>query len=151
MELINKLPSTAELAFGLMISIVRNIPSGLDDVKNNGWDYDKFIGHQLKGKTIGIIGYGRLGRMLEEMCKNIFKEIIVVDRSTEYYDELFEKCDVLSLHVDLNPTSYQMINEEFLNKFKKSIYIVNTSRGEIVNEYDINEQNKNERKINNDK
>lgn len=122
-EVIYDVWSTAEHTLYLMLSIVRHIKPVIE----------------LHDKILGIIGYGRLGRMLEEMCKNIFKEIIVVDRSTEYYDELFEKCDVLSLHVDLNPTSYQMINEEFLNKFKKSIYIVNTSRGEIVNEYDINE------------
>ena len=51
-ELLNDLPSTSELAFGLMLSILRNIPNGFDDVKKGGWDYDKFIGHQLKGKTI---------------------------------------------------------------------------------------------------
>ena len=57
MELLNELPSTAELAFGLMSSMLRNIPSSFEDVKVGGWDYDMHIGHQLKGKTIGIIGY----------------------------------------------------------------------------------------------
>ena len=50
MSLLEHLPSTSELAFGLMLSILRNIPKGFDDVKSGGWDYDKFIGHQLKDK-----------------------------------------------------------------------------------------------------
>ena len=69
MELINQLPSTAELTFGLMLSILRNIPHSFDDVKNGGWDYDKFMGHQLQGKSVGIIGYGRLGKMMESYCR----------------------------------------------------------------------------------
>jgi D-3-phosphoglycerate dehydrogenase len=121
-KVIESIWSTAEHTLYLILSIVRHIKPV----------------RELHDKTLGIIGYGRLGQMLEEMCKNVFKEIIVVDKSKEYYDELFEKCDVLSLHVDLNLTSYQMINEKFLNNFKKNIYIVNTSRGEIVNEEDIN-------------
>jgi D-3-phosphoglycerate dehydrogenase / 2-oxoglutarate reductase len=121
-KVIESIWSTAEHTLYLILSIVRHIKPV----------------RELHDKTLGIIGYGRLGQMLEEMCKNVFKEIIVVDKSKEYYDELFEKCDVLSLHVDLNSTSYQMINEKFLNNFKKNIYIVNTSRGEIVNEEDIN-------------
>ena len=66
MELLNELPSTAELAFGLMSSMLRNIPSSFEDVKVGGWDYDMHMGHQLKGKTIGIIGYGRLGKMMTD-------------------------------------------------------------------------------------
>ena len=58
-DLINDLPSTAELAFGLMLSIIRNIPNSFDDVKKGGWDYDMFMGHQLHGKRVGVIGYGR--------------------------------------------------------------------------------------------
>lgn len=114
--------STAEHTLYLILSIVRHIKPV----------------RELHDKTLGIIGYGRLGQMVDALCSSVFKEVISVDKTKERYDELFEKCDVLSLHVDLNLTSYQMINEKFLNKFKKNIYIVNTSRGEIVNEEDIN-------------
>jgi len=114
--------STAEHTLHLILSLVRHIKPA----------------RELHDKTLGIVGYGRLGQMVEELCTPLFKEVISVDKTKEYYNELFEKCDILSLHVDLNPASYQMINEKFLNKFKKNIYIVNTSRGEIVNEEDIN-------------
>ena len=66
MELLENLPSTSELAFGLMLSLLRNIPSGFDDVKKGNWDYEPYVGHQIKGKTIGVIGYGRLGKI---MCR----------------------------------------------------------------------------------
>ena len=84
-DLLNKLPSTAELAFGLMSSIVRNIPSSFDDVKVGGWDYDMFMGHQLQGKTIGIIGYGRLGKMMNKYCWAFGMRVIAHD---PYVDNL---------------------------------------------------------------
>ena len=62
---LNDLPSTAELAFGLMSSMLRNIPSSFEDVKVGGWDYDMYMGHQLKGKKVGIVGCGRLGTMMK--------------------------------------------------------------------------------------
>ena len=77
MELLNELPSTSELAFGLMCSMLRNIPSGFDDVKKGNWDYDSHMGHQLRGKIIGLIGYGRLGKMMETFC-NAFGMIVMI-------------------------------------------------------------------------
>ena len=63
-ELINNLPSTSELAFGLMMSLLRNIPKSFNSIKSYNWDYEPYVGHQIKGKTIGIIGYGRLGKIM---------------------------------------------------------------------------------------
>ena len=64
-ELINQLPSTSELAFGLMLSLLRKIPDSNIHVKSGGWDYTKFMGRQIKDLNIGIIGYGRLGKMMD--------------------------------------------------------------------------------------
>ena len=69
-ELINDLPSTSELAFGLMSSILRNIPSSFEDVKVGGWDYDMFMGHQLKGKKIGVIGGGKAAISIVRRMRN---------------------------------------------------------------------------------
>jgi len=138
-DLINDLPSTAELAFGLMCSMLRNIPNGFDDVKNGGWDYDKFMGHQLKGKIVGIIGYGRLGKMMETYC-NAFGMTVKIHDPYEGYDDLdlvLRESDIISLHVHVNDETKYMINKKMLVKMKKNSYIVNTSRGEIVNEKDI--------------
>ena len=139
MELLNELPSTSELAFGLMCSMLRNIPSGFNDVKNGGWDYDKFMGHQLRGKIIGLIGYGRLGKMMKTFC-DAFGMTVKIHDPYEGYDDLdliLRESDVISLHVHANDETRHMINKKMLVKMKNNSYIVNTSRGEIVNEHDI--------------
>ena len=139
MELLNELPSTSELAFGLMCSMLRNIPSSFDDVKKGNWDYDSHMGHQLKGKIIGLIGYGRLGKMMETFCK-AFGMIIKIHDPYEGYDNLdlvLRESDIISLHVHVNNKTRHMMDQKVLTRMKKNSYIINTSRGEIVNEYDI--------------
>ena len=139
MQLLEKLPSTAELTFGLMSSIVRNIPHSFDDVKRGGWDYDMYMGHQLQGKTIGIIGYGRLGIMMTKYCWAFGMTVRVYDPYEGYnnLDSLLENSDIISLHVHANDETRHMIDKKVLGKMKNNSYIVNTSRGEIVNENDI--------------
>ena len=138
-QLLNHLPSTAELAFGLMLSIMRNIPRGFDDVKKGGWDYEKFIGHQLKGKTIGIIGYGRLGRMMKTYCHAFGMDVMIYDpyEGYDYLDLLIKHSDIISLHVHVTDETRYMIDKKFLDSIRKGSYIINTSRGEIVNEADV--------------
>ena len=139
MRFLNDLPSTAELAFGLMSSIVRNIPSSFDDVKKGNWDYDSHMGHQLRGKIIGLIGYGRLGKMMKTYC-NAFGMTVKIHDPYEGYDDLdlvLRESDIISLHVHANDETKHMINKKVLGKLKNNSYIVNTSRGEIVNENDI--------------
>ena len=139
MELLNELPSTSELAFGLMSSMLRNIPSSFDDVKKGNWDYDSHMGHQLKGKTIGIIGYGRLGKMMTDYCYAFGMNTLPYDpyKFDADFELLLKISDVISLHVHANDETRHMINKKTLVKMKNNSYIVNTSRGEIVNEHDI--------------
>ena len=136
---LNDLPSTAELAFGLMSSILRNIPSSFDDVKKGNWDYDSHMGHQLKDKTIGIIGYGRLGKMMTDYCYAFGMNALPYDpyKFDADFELLLKMSDVISLHVHANDETKHMINKKVLGKLKNNSYIVNTSRGEIVNEHDI--------------
>ena len=139
MELLNELPSTSELAFGLMSSMLRNIPSSFDDVKKGNWDYDSHMGHQLKGKTIGIIGYGRLGKMMTDYCYAFGMNTLPYDpyKFDADFELLLKISDVISLHVHANDETRHMIDKKVLGKMKNNSYIVNTSRGEIVNEHDI--------------
>jgi D-3-phosphoglycerate dehydrogenase len=138
-DLINDLPSTAELAFGLMCSMLRNIPSSFEDVKVGGWDYDMYMGHQLKGKKVGIIGCGRLGTMMKDYCFAFGMIPLLYDPYKLYkdFDLLLEESDIISLHVHATDETRHMINKKVLGKMKNNSYIVNTSRGEIVNEHDI--------------
>ena len=139
MELLNELPSTSELAFGLMSSMLRNIPSSFDDVKKDNWDYDSHMGHQLKGKTIGIIGYGRLGKMMTDYCYAFGMNTLPYDpyKFDADFELLLKISDVISLHVHASDETRHMIDKKVLGKMKNNSYIVNTSRGEIVNEHDI--------------
>ena len=78
-ELINQLPSTSELAFGLMLSLLRNIPKCNNHVSKYHWDYTKFMGRQVKDLKVGIIGYGRLGKMMEKYCKAFGAKTFIYD------------------------------------------------------------------------
>jgi D-3-phosphoglycerate dehydrogenase / 2-oxoglutarate reductase len=116
-KVLNDVWSTAEHTLYLILSIVRGK-------------------HELHDKTLGIIGYGRLGKMVEQLCKPLFKDVICVDKDDDI-SLLYIESDVVSIHMDYNPTTEYMIDNEFLSNFKKNIYLINTARGEIVNEQDI--------------
>jgi D-3-phosphoglycerate dehydrogenase / 2-oxoglutarate reductase len=140
-ELINQLPSTSELAFGLMLSLLRNIPECNNHVSRYYWDYTQFMGRQVKDLKIGIIGYGRLGKMMEGYCKSFGAETFIYDPyvniSQTSLEVMFKKCDVISLHVHVTDETKYMVNQKLLGLSKKGLYLINTSRGEIVNEEDI--------------
>ncbi len=141
MELINNLPSTSELAFGLMVSLLRKISEGKKHVSQYNWDYTQFMGRQIKDLNIGIIGYGRLGKMMFNYCKAFGANVYVYDPYVSHtfsnLEEIFTKCDVISLHVHVTDETKYMINKDLFGYINKDCYIVNTSRGEIVNELDI--------------
>jgi len=143
-ELIRKLPSTAELAFGLALSLMRKIPQSFDDVKRGNWNYEPYVGRQLAGLTAGIIGYGRLGTFMARYCHAFGMKVLVNDplKNVFEYDqvskeEIYERCDLISLHVHVSPDTHEMIDENAVNRMLKKPYIINTSRGEIVNETQI--------------
>ena len=153
--LIDYLPSTSELALGLMMSLLRRITQSVEHTKNYEWDYTQFVGRQVDGLKIGVVGFGRLGKMFAKFVNALGAEIFIYDpyekvapqfsgASYKYFtekwnqvdslEELFETCDVISLHVHVSDETKYMINEKLLAKSKKSPYIINTSRGEIVDE-----------------
>ena len=143
-KIIKKLPSTSELAVGLMISLVRNIPRSFDSVKKLNWDYFPFIGRELASMSVGIIGFGRLGKFMANYCKSFGMKVLIHDpyfKSKKFENvslsQLIRKSDVISVHVHLNDNTYNLLNNYTLSKSKKKPYIINTSRGEIVNEKPI--------------
>lgn len=141
-ELINDLPSTSELAFGLMMSLLRNIPKSFHSVKDGNWDYEPYVGHQIKGKTIGVIGYGRLGKIMCDLFRGWGVKLLATDpyerittaRDVPFLDELLEKSDVVFLHTHVTDDTRGMVDEEFLSYMKEGSYLINTARGELVDE-----------------
>ena len=140
-ELINDLPSTSELAFGLMMSLMRNIPKSFHSVRDGNWDYEPYVGHQIKGKTIGVIGYGRLGKIMCDLFIGWGVKLLATDpyeRITTArgvpLDELLEKSDVVFLHTHVTDETRGMVDEEFISYMKEGSYLINTARGELVDE-----------------
>jgi D-3-phosphoglycerate dehydrogenase len=152
-ELINQLPSTSELAFGLMLSLLRNIPECNNHVSRYYWDYTQFMGRQVKDLKVGIIGWGRLGKMMEKYCKAFGAKTFIYDPYIDIIkdikgghkvyipqtplEKMFKECDVISLHVHVTDETKYMISKDLLGLVQKDLYVINTSRGEIVNELDM--------------
>jgi D-3-phosphoglycerate dehydrogenase len=140
-DLINDLPSTSELAFGLLLDLMRNITMSNNVTKRDkSWDYLPFVGQQMKDYKVGIVGYGRLGKMMAKFCRAFDAEVYIHDpysdeSNIDTLEELFDICDAVSLHVHVTAETRHMIDYDLLSRGVK--FLVNTSRGEIVNEYDV--------------
>jgi D-3-phosphoglycerate dehydrogenase / 2-oxoglutarate reductase len=140
-DLINDLPSTSELAFGLLLDLMRNITMSNNVTKRDkSWDYLPFVGQQMKDYKVGIVGYGRLGKMMAKFCRAFDAQVFIYDpysdeSNVDTLEELFDVCDAVSLHVHVTDETKYMINYDLLSRNVK--FLVNTSRGEIVNESDV--------------
>lgn len=142
-ETINKISSTAEHAFGLMLALLRHIPASFDSVKQGDWDYLPFVGRQLNQLTAGVVGFGRLGKKFAGYCGSFGMKVIMCDPKAKHkripqlpLEEVLDQSDVVSLHVHLERKTTGMINEQSVNG-SSPFYLINTSRGGIVNEPDV--------------
>lgn len=140
------IPSTAEKTMALMLALMRNLPWAFDHVKKGGWDRDQFKGNQLYKKTLGIIGFGRLGKIVARYAKAFRMNVIAYDPHISRasfgkikkvsLDELCKYADIISLHASFDPEHPQIIiGEKQLKDMKhKTPYIINTARGELIDE-----------------
>jgi D-3-phosphoglycerate dehydrogenase len=144
-DFLNSITSTPELTWGLLLSLIRNIPNAHNSVLQGKWERDKYRGYQLRGKTVGIIGLGRTGSQMAIYAKAFGMRVVYYDPNvnTDIYDrkgelnDLLEESDIVSLHVHLNKETEEMINENNLQFLKPSAFILNTSRGKVINEEDL--------------
>lgn len=143
-EFLNSITGTAELAWGMLIALYRRIPQAFDAVKRYEWDRDAFKGYNLYGKTLGIVGLGRLGRWMARYGKAFGMRVLFYDpivsqmEAGDYMkvrlDKLLDESDAVSIHVHLLPETEGMIGADEFRKMKQGAYLVNTSRGKIVDE-----------------
>ncbi|MBN1169564.1 hydroxyacid dehydrogenase [Candidatus Micrarchaeota archaeon] len=132
--------AVAELALGVIITGLRNVQKAHHQMKNGEWKKKELVGNEIAGKTLGVIGYGRIGRSLAEKAKALGMRIIAYNSPApdgkEFVDldALFAQSDVISLHVPLTAQTKNMINREAIAKMKEGVFIVNTSRGEVIDE-----------------
>ena len=146
--------ATADLAFGLLLDLSRRISEGDRIIRNGKWNriygaYD-YVGSDLQGKTLGIFGLGRIGKTLAKRAKAFDMKIVYHNRkkipnnqekmlSVKYatFEKLIEQSDIISIHVPHTKETNQLFNMKIFKKMKKSAFLINTSRGKVVNEQDL--------------
>ncbi len=141
---LRNVPSTAEETFALILALARKLPWAFDDVKSGRWDRMLWRGYQLMDKTIGLLGFGRLGRIVGRYAKAFGMNVISCDPSVSEkfmksrgvgkvsMDELFKKSDIVSLHVLLTSETQNLVKEKHLKSMKQSSYLINTARAELI-------------------
>ncbi len=140
--------ATAEIAFGLMICAARNFRSAIRNAEDGLWKHFEpkgHLGHALQGKKLGIVGYGRIGKRLGEMAHGAFNMEVVGFKRGDNMLEFLKDLDVLSLHIPLTPESRHIIGAKELSVMKKTAIIVNTARGEVVDQDALYEALKNKK------
>lgn len=146
-KIINKISSTSELAFALMLNSLRNTNLASNSVLKKKWEYLPFIGRQMDNLTVGIIGYGRLGKIFVKLLKPFKSKILIYEKKIirkgikkkfqVNLNTLLKNSDIIVLHIHADDENLNFINSEKLKKMKKNVIIVNTSRGEIISENDL--------------
>jgi glyoxylate reductase len=129
--------ATAELAFALMLAAARRLGEGERLVRGGAWDgwaLDQLLGVQLHGKTLGIVGYGRIGQAMARRATGFGMRVIHTGRTGMPVDELFATADVVSLHCPLTPETRHLVNAARLAVMKPTAILVNTARGGCVDE-----------------
>lgn len=144
--------SVAEHTWSLILALANRIVEADEFVregKYKGWEPDLFLGTNLIGKTLGIIGLGRIGTMVARRAQGWKMQVIYYKRTRDLaceksmgvlycpLDDVLQKSDFLTLHVPLTEETRHMVNKEFLAKMRKGAYLVNTARGAVVNEKDL--------------
>ena len=144
-DFLDTITSTSELTWGLIISHMRNIPGALNDVKNGNWNRDCFKGKSLKGKTLGIIGLGRIGKHIAKYADAFDMKVLGFDpyineksipsnvKNVKLKD-LLKKSDIVTIHIPLNNKTKNLISFDEFNIMKSSAVLINTSRGNIVDQ-----------------
>ncbi|WP_421945220.1 NAD(P)-dependent oxidoreductase [Pedobacter sp.] len=135
--------AVGEHAVGLLLSLMNTFRNADIQIRNGVWDREGNRGYELKGKKVGIIGYGFMGQSFAKKLEGFEVDVLAYDKyKTGFSDafarevsmeEIVKQCDVLSLHIPLTSETKQMVDDEYFFHFKKPIFFINTARGEIVN------------------
>lgn len=134
--------SVAELTIGYLISLARSIPQATASMKAGKWEKKKLKGTEIAGKTLGLIGCGRIGGLVAEKANALGMDVIFYRRSAVdmevadqvSFDELLARSDYISLHVPHTPATHYIVGEEEFAKMKDGVYIVNCGRGGTLDE-----------------
>lgn len=139
--------AVGEHALGILLCLLNNICVSGNEIKKGIWLREQNRGVEISGKTVGIIGYGNMGSAFARKLFGFKANIISYDKYKTKYanhftkevslETIFEQADIVSIHIPLIPENRYFINAEFINSFKKNIYLVNTARGPILKTSDL--------------
>jgi len=141
--------TTAEHAIAMLLAISRNIPQANASMKAGRWEKKKFRGKEVFNKVLGIIGIGRIGRVVADRAKGLKMQVIAYDPyissdvveklgvEAVSFDELLARSDYITIHTPLTQETRNLINKDAFKKMKRGVFIINCARGGIVNEQDL--------------
>ncbi|WP_338409041.1 2-hydroxyacid dehydrogenase [uncultured Flavobacterium sp.] len=138
--------AVGEQALGMLLSLFNNLNKASAEVKNGQWNREANRGHELDGKSVGIIGYGNMGKAFAKKLKGFDVEVLCYDIQEHVGDvnakqvslqQLQQKADVLSLHIPWTPETDKMVNTDFINAFQNPFWLINTARGKCVVTEDV--------------
>lgn len=142
--------AVGEHTTGMLLSLMNNLNRADRQVREGKWNREENRGTEIKGKTVGIIGYGNMGSAFAQRLRGFEATVISYDKYKKNYSDgntlettlegIFESADILSLHVPLTEETRFMCDQAFFEQFKKNIWFINTSRGSVVHTGDLAEQ-----------
>ena len=133
--------AVGEQALGMLLSLFNNLNRADRQIRSGQWVREANRGHELEGKTVGIIGYGNMGKSFAKKLLGFDVEVLCYDINEDVGDEnarqvtlleLQQKADVVSLHTPWTPLTNRMVNADFINAFTKPFWLINTARGKSV-------------------
>ena len=148
-KFLDSITGTSELAFGLMICLMRLIVPSFNSMMKYEFNRERFKGHNLSGNTLGVVGLGRLGKQMVKYANAFDMKVIAYDPYVEKkvfkkfncqkvsFETLVKESDVVSIHIHQSNETEGMFNRETFQNMKNTTYLINTSRGKIVNENEL--------------
>ncbi|WP_284651833.1 NAD(P)-dependent oxidoreductase [Flavobacterium terrisoli] len=141
-DFLGSIPSTAEHTWALLLALLKRIPSSFTDVKSGNWNRDNFKGNNLRGKKIGILGLGRVGKQVAHFAEAFGMNVgyfDVISQTNTYKNfsnpqEMFAWADIVSIHIPYNADNENYVNEELLQHCQSNAILINTSRGNVWDE-----------------
>ncbi len=133
--------TVAEFAFGLLLALSRHIIQGRNGMAHAHVELEKYMGFDLMGKTVGVIGTGSIGRHFIKIAQGFGMNVLAYDLYpnptlndlyVDSLDTIYEKADIISLHVPSTPENYHLINETAFDKMKEGVMLINTARGDLI-------------------
>ncbi len=139
--------TVAEHTLGLLLALMNNLARADRQVRSGQWTREGNRAVEIKGKTLGIIGYGNMGSALAQRLQGFGAQLIAYDKFKSNYSDgrveevnlqtIFEESDIISLHIPYSTDNHYFVNDVFLNSFRKNIFLVNTARGLVLNTADL--------------